>query len=55
MLREDNPCPLLEGPEQDMGLDPETKKQKIHHPTLVNTLYARVLGGHSCVLTGCKL
>ncbi len=44
MLREDGPCPLLEGPEQDEGLDPETKKQKIHQPTLVNTLYARVLG-----------
>ncbi len=44
MLTEDGPCPLLEGPEQDEGLDPETKKQKIHQPTLVNTLYARVLG-----------
>ncbi len=43
MLIEDGPCPLLEGPEQDEGLDPETKKQKIHQPTLVNTLYARVL------------
>ncbi len=44
MLREDDPCPLLEGPEQDEGLHPETKKQKIHQPTLVKTLYARVLG-----------
>ncbi len=44
MLREDGPCPVLEGSEQDEGLDPETKKQKIHQPTLVNTLYARVLG-----------
>ncbi len=44
MLREDSPCPLLEGPEQDEVLDPETKKLKIHQPTLVNTLYARVLG-----------
>ncbi len=44
MLIEDGPCPLLEGPEQDEGLDPETKKQKIYQPTLVNTLYARVLG-----------
>ncbi len=44
MLREDGPCPLLEGPDQDESLDPETKKQKIHQPTLVNTLYARVLG-----------
>ncbi len=44
MLVEDGPCPLLEGPEQDEGLDPETKKQKIYQPTLVNTLYARVLG-----------
>ncbi len=26
------------------GLDPEIKKQKIHQPTLVNTLNARVLG-----------
>ncbi len=44
MLREDGPCPLLEGPEQDEGLDPDTKKQKIHQPTLVDTLYARVCG-----------
>ncbi len=44
MLREDGPCPLLEGPEQDEGLDPQTKKQKIHQLTLVNTMYARVLG-----------
>ncbi len=44
MLREDDPCPLLEEPEQDEGLDPETKKQNIHQPTLVDTLYARVLG-----------
>ncbi|RXN24106.1 zinc finger BED domain-containing 4-like protein [Labeo rohita] len=43
-LRDDDPCPPLEGPEQDEGLDPETKKQKIHQPTLVDTLYARVLG-----------
>ncbi len=43
MLIEDGPCPLLEGPEQDEGLDPETKR-KIHQPTLMNTLYARVLG-----------
>jgi len=43
MLMEDGPCPLLEGPEQDEGLDPETKKQKINQPTLVDTLYARVL------------
>ncbi len=40
MLREDDPCPLLEEPEQDEGLDPETKKQNIHQPTLVDTLYA---------------
>ncbi len=44
MRREDGPCPLLEGPEQNEGLDSETKKQTIHQPTLVNTLYARVLG-----------
>ncbi len=43
MLIEDGPCPLPEGPDQDECLDPETK-QKIHQPTLVNTLYARVLG-----------
>ncbi len=45
MLREDGPCPLLEGPEQDEGLDPETKKQKIHQPTLVDTLGAFPLHG----------
>ncbi len=44
MLIEDGQCPLLEGPEQDESLDPETNKQKIHQPTLVNTLYAMVLG-----------
>lgn len=44
ILKEEDPCPPLEGPEQDEGLDPETKKQKIHQPTLMGTLYARVLG-----------
>ncbi len=44
MLIEDGQCPLLEGPEQDESLDPETNKQKIPQPTLVNTLYAMVLG-----------
>ncbi|KAL1268603.1 hypothetical protein QQF64_033966 [Cirrhinus molitorella] len=44
MTREDDLCPPLEGHEQEDGLDPETKKQKIHQPTLVDTLYARVLG-----------
>ncbi len=27
MLIEDGLCPLLEGPEQDEGLDPETKAE----------------------------
>lgn len=38
MLEEEDSCPPLEGPEQDEGLDPETKQQKIHQPTLVDTL-----------------
>ncbi|KTF76385.1 hypothetical protein cypCar_00040454 [Cyprinus carpio] len=38
MLREDEPRPLIEGPEHDEGLDPETKKQKIHQPTSVDPL-----------------
>lgn len=33
------PSPPPKGPEQDEGLDPETKKQRIHQPTLVDTLY----------------
>ena len=44
-LREEDPSPAPERPEQDEDLDPETKKQRrIHQPTLLNTLYARVLG-----------
>ncbi len=41
MLIEDGLCPLLEGPEQDEGLDPETKAENPsrHVPVFSNAIY----------------